>query len=226
MKKLACLILLGIVSPLANAAAPTPGMNEQSFDFALSFGRTKTEFAYSDSSKANSTIEFVEISWYERVAPGIDIGLHLGKTFLDQTGRSTTVGVEPDGAHGSVGLRATLFETSWVQPFMHALYTYRRVENNDNGQSVVLSWYEPQVRLGVITLPWNRLRVYGGASWSSIDGRERIKGATPSTTDFERKSAVDGFFGVDLAVEESGFVGVEARAGDNRGVEFYFRKRY
>jgi hypothetical protein len=225
MKRLLCLISL-IAPSTAFAVIPVPGETERSYDFALSLGKTKTEFTYADTGIVDTTVEYIELSWYERVYAGIDIGLHVGRTFLSQTGRVTTLGAEPDGFQAGIGLRAVFFQTSPIQPFVHALYMYRRVKRDDS-EPVTLSWHEPQMRLGVSTAPWGPLRVYGGANWSAVDGREQSRGTVTSTTDFERDSGVSGFIGFDFTVEPTGFIGVEAHAGDaGRGIEIYFKRQY
>lgn len=222
MKQFVCLTLL-MTTPVAACAAT---LAADDIDFAVSLGKTKTEFTYADTGVVNTRFEFIEVNWYERVYDSFYIGLHVGKTFLSQTGRSVTAGTDLDGTHVGVGIRAAFFQTSWIQPFVHATYLYRRVER-DNGESVTLSWHEPQIRLGVTTAPWGPLRVYGGANWTSVDGSERHRGTVSSTTDFERDGSVSGFLGVDLTVDTTGAVGVEAYSGDvGNGIEIYFKRRY
>ncbi|HKQ29779.1 MAG TPA: hypothetical protein VJS66_00720 [Burkholderiales bacterium] len=226
MKQLACALLLTMTTP-ALAVIPMTAETERSFDFALSAGKTETEFTYTGAAIVDTTVEFVELSWYERIYAGVDIGLHLGKTFLSQTNRAATAGLDPNGTHIGVGVRALFLGTSPIQPFVHALYYYRRVEETDGSDSVTLAWHEPRLRLGITMAPWGPLRVYAGADWSAVDGSERVSGTMSSTTDFERDGSVSGFLGLDFTIDATGFIGVEAHTGDaGNGVGIYFKRRY
>lgn len=224
MKRQLCILLISVAPVLANAAS-TSGAEERPLDLALSLGKFKTTFDYAGGASIGTTVEFIEVNWYERFAEGLEIGLHAGKAFVTQTDRGATAGLEPDGYQAGFGIRATFLPTFWAQPFINATYIYRRVTHDDTNQSVTLTWSEPTVTFGVAS-EWKRLRLYGGGIWSAVDGRERTTGITPSTNDFDAAARVGGFLGVELAVEQDGRVGVEVFSGTTRGVEISFKKRY
>jgi hypothetical protein len=198
---------------------------DRPLELALALGKTKTTFDYADTTAVDTEIQFIEVNWYERFSANLEVGLHAGKAFATQTGRNVTAGLEPDGYQAGIGVRAEFLQTSWLQPFFHATYFYRRVTHDDTNRSVALAWHEPMARLGVATKT-ERARLYGGVSWSAIDGRERITGTAPSTTDFERSGRVGGFLGADLAVEQDGHIGAEVFSGTKRGLEIYFKKGF
>lgn len=228
MKRVICATLLLMTAKMATAAIPMSGEPDDAFDFAVNLGKRDIDLRYENNGTFNSTVEFAEVNWYERIYPGIDIGLHIGKAFFSQSGRPATAGIEPSGFYGGVGIRARFFETSLIQPFVHALYLYRRVKHEENDSSVTLNWHEPRVRLGASSAPWGPLRIYGGAEWSTMDGRERVENSSASlTTNFEPLNRNIGFLGIDLTLESSGYIGAEGHAGNgNSGFEIYFKKRY
>lgn len=227
MKFLVCGIAALVMPTLAIAAGPPPvSTDERSLDFALQLAKTKTVVEYANGTSADTTIQWIGITWYERFTPRFELGLYGGHAFLTQTGNTATAGLEPDGYYAGIGVRGVLLETSALQLFVHTTYTYQRAKHDGNGQSVTLAWDEPRVQLGVALAPVGRLRVYGGAMWGTIDGQERATGASARTTDFERHNRSGGFFGFDLAVERDGYIGIEAHPGFERGGEIYFKKRF
>ena len=212
---------------LAMAAGPPPiSTDDKSLDFALQFAKAKTVFTYSNGVSADTTLQWIGITWYERFAPRFELGLYGGRALLTQTGNTATAGLEPHGYYAGFGFRAVLLETSALQLFLHATYTYQRVEQDNNGQSITLLWDEPRVQLGAAFAPIGRLRVFGGGAWGSLEGQERVTGALAQTRDFERRGRSGGFFGLDLAVERDGYIGIEARSGIERGGEIFFKKRF
>lgn len=227
MKHLICGIAALVMPIPALAAGPPPAaQDEKSLDFALQFAKAEQKFAYTDGTSADTTTQWIGITWYERLAPRFELGIYGGHTFLTQTGNPATAGLEPDGYYAGIGARGVLLDISALQLFAHATYTYQRVEHNGSDRSVTLAWDEPRVQLGAVLAPIGQLRVYGGAMWGTIDGRERVTGLTARTTDFKRHDRTGGFLGLDLAVDRDGYVGVEARSGIERGGDIYFKKRY
>jgi hypothetical protein len=205
---------------LANAA------DDLQLDFAVHFAKSKTTFDYANGASADTTIQQIRVSWYERFAPGLEIGMFGGSTYLTQTNNTVTAGLEPDGYHAGIGLRSVLWEAAPLQLIARATYTYQRVQHEDANQSVTLSWHQPELYLGASVAATNRLRVYGGATWGAIDGQERVTGAAARTTDFDRNQSGGGFFGLELIVERDGYIGVETHAGATRGGEIYFKKSF
>jgi len=211
----------------AHAAGPPPGATDnRTLDFAVEFANSKSVFHYKDGTSADTTLRSLGVTWYERMSPRVELGLYGGHAFLAQTGNVTTAGIEPDGYYAGIGVRAVLAQTRPLQLFFHATYSYQRVSKNDSLQSVTLSWDQPQAQLGVAFAPVGPLRAYGGISWGRIDGQERATGTTTRTINFETRRHSGGFAGLDFAVEQDGYVGMEAHAGLDRGAEIYFKKRF
>lgn len=69
-------------------------------------------------------------------------------------------------------------------------------------------------------------RFYGGVSYGAVDGTQRTTGTIDATTRFEILGKAGGFLGVDLRVEQDGYIGVEGRTGLDEGWLLYFRHRY
>jgi hypothetical protein len=222
------LALSALLCPLLCAAAetlPDDGAREKWLDFGVVFSKNKTQFDYADTSIA-TTVETISLHWYERVAPRWDIGLHGGYSFLTQTDYALTAGLEPRGYHAGVGIRGTLWEMAAGELFLNASYLYHRLNHDEGTQSITLSWYQPEVRLGFVTRHIGRLRLLGGATAGAIDGQERAEGTIDRTLDFERDLRGGGFLGLDLTVERDGHVGIEIRNGVERGGRIYFTSSF
>lgn len=218
--------ILALPAIVSAAGLPPVVNDDKTIDFALDLARHKTTFEYSNTTSVDTTIQLIGVTWYERFAPKVELGLNGGRVFLSQTGNAATAGIEPDGYYAGVALRAVMLDTAPAQLALHTAYTYHRVEHDSMSQSVTLSWYQSCVQFGAIIAPVNRLRIQAGALWTAIDGQERVTGVTPRTTDFRRDDRNGGYFGLDFAVERDGYVGIEARSGAERGGEIYFKKRF
>jgi hypothetical protein len=223
--RLLATILLAPAAALAAGPPPAPGDPKQ-LGVAIRFAQYKTTFDYSGAPAADTTVKWIGVTWYERVAPRLELGLYGGYSFLTQTGNSVTAGIEPDGGHVGIALRGPLAETERLQLYLDGSYTYQKVDHAGATQSVALSWYEPQLRLGLAFTPPGRVRVYLGGVGSYLEGQQRVTGTAPATTNFERGRRRGGFLGLDLTVDRDGYIGLEARTGLERGGEIYFKKRF
>jgi hypothetical protein len=221
------LAVLCCLPALAWSAEPltSPGA-ELSLDFSVRIGKARYDFDYADGTAAESRLEWLGVSWYEQVAPRVQLGLSGGKLLLTQTGNAATAGMEPDGYYAGIDLRVVLLQTSALQLFAHASYAYQRVKHKSAGDSVTLTWYDPRLQIGAAVSATPRLRLFGGGRWNALDGQQRITGAAAQTLDFEADRAVGGFAGPELALEREGFVGIEARSGAGNGGEIYFKKLF
>ena len=204
----------------------TPPGGDLSLDFSARIGKAEYSFDYASGVKADTTVEWLGVAWYEQLAPHLQLGLAGGRMLLTQTGNAATAGMEPDGYYAGFDLRLALLETSAVQLFVHASYVYMRVKQEDGSDTVVLRWYEPRLQLGAAVAATRRLRLFGGGRWSAPDGQQRTTGTDPQTVDFDTDRRVGGFAGMEFAVERDGFVGAEARGGVGRGGEIYFKKLF
>ena len=221
------LALLCCAPAMAWGAEPlTSASTDLSLDFSVRVGKARHNFDYAGGTKADTRLEWLGVAWYEQVAPRVQLGLAGGKLLLTQTGNTATVGMEPDGYYAGIDVRVALLETSVVQLFVHASYAYQRVKQENAGETVTLTWYEPRVQIGAAVAAAPRLRLFGGGRWNALDGQQRITGPTPQTVDFDADREVGGFAGLEFAVERDGFVGLEGRSGAGRGGEIYFKKLF
>jgi hypothetical protein len=228
MKRLAGgLIALGLPI-LAGAAGPPPEPSDRQYlDFAVPFSRTSASFDYADGTATDVTLRRVGLTWYERMLPRLELGLFGGLVFLGQADRAAHAGLEPDGYYAGLALRGVLAETSLLQLFVHAQYSYQRLRDDNGQRAVRMSWDQPQAQLGVAIRPGGLLHVYGGAVWTAIEGQERLSSAAATTTTrFDARRRTGGFVGLDLSVEPDGYVGMELRSGTERGGMVYFKKRF
>jgi hypothetical protein len=225
MKRLALLWLMAWPW-LANAAGPlVPEDNSQGPDFSLRLARAKAPFDYG-AQAIDTASRWLGVSLREQASEHITLGMYGGYAYVTQTNNPVTAGLELDGFHAGFSLHAVLVTGQYATLFYALNYTYQKVDHKRDAQTVVIDWSEAQAQLGAIVTLNRKWRLYGGGSYGYIDGEERISGAINRTTNFERPAHAGGFLGLDLNVDASGYVGVEAKTGLTRGAEIYFKRRY
>lgn len=218
--------LLFMPLPAQAADYMTPYERDRTLDVSLRFASAKAPFDYSDGHAYDTTSRWIGLTLREQVNPRLMLGMYGGYAYVIQTGNPVTAGIELDGYHAGFSLDGVLFESRNASLYYALDYTYQKVDDKTDTQTVVLDWSEPQARLGASFALARGLRLYGGGGYGYIDGEERASGSVNHTIDFSRSSRAFGFLGLDLNVDPDGFVGVEAATGLVRRAEIYFKRRY
>jgi hypothetical protein len=226
MKRLVPGCLLLAVPALALAAGPLiPADEDKTMDFSLRFASAKAPFDYG-SQEYDTTNRWIGLSWREKAGERLTLGLYGGYAYVTQSNNPVTAGVQLDGFHAGFSLHGILYGGRRVSLFYAGYYTYQKVDHKGETQTVVIDWTEPRAQLGAIVAVTRRLRFYGGGNYGSLDGEERVSGTINRTTDFSRAARAGGFLGMDLNVENDGYVGIELKAGLTRGGQIYFKRSY
>jgi hypothetical protein len=154
------------------------------------------------------------------------LGMHGGYTYVTQTGNPVTSGIQLDGYHAGLSLYGAFFESRRASLYYAFDYTYQKVDDKNDDQTVVIEWSEPHALIGASVMVGNRWRVSGGGGYGHIDGEERASGPINHTTDFSRSTRAFEFLGLALNVDPDGYVGIEAGTGLTRRAEIYFKRIY
>jgi hypothetical protein len=227
MKRLTAMLLIFILSALAEAAGPlVPTDNTGStLDFSLRFARAEMPLDYAGRTQ-DSTNSWLGVSLREKVSKRVTLGMYGGYAWLTQTNNPVTAGIELDGFHAGFSLHAVLLEVQRASLYGALDYGYQKMDHEGSTQEVVIDWTQSQAQLGVMLALAERWRLYGGGSYGKLDGEERASGSVNHTLSFERGAQSGGFLGLDLNVETDGYIGIEARSGLMRGGEIYFKRRF
>jgi hypothetical protein len=226
MNRLLSGLLLMALPTLTLAAGPLiPADEDKTVDFSLRFASAKAPFDYG-AQDYDTTSRWIGLSWREKAGDRLTLGLYGGYAYVTQANNPATAGIELDGFHAGFSLHGIIYSGRRTSLFYAAYYTYQKVDHKGDAQTVVMDWTEPRAQLGAIVAVTRDVRLYGGGSYGSIDGEERISGAINRTTDFSRSARAGGFLGLDLNVDTDGYVGVEATSGLTRGGQIYFKRSY
>jgi len=213
---------------VAQAARPLiPDEIDQTLDFSLYFTGSKTPFDYSDGNSYDTRYQMLGMEFRQKMVSKLQLGAHLGYTWLTQNNNPLTSGIELSGYHAGLSLYGGIFESKRASLYYVFDYTYQQVDHSNNNQSVTIEWGEPTALLGASVMTGSRLRLYGGGGYGRIDGQERASGDVSHTTDFSRSARAFGFLGLDLNLGPSnGYIGIEAGAGLNQSARIYFKQNY
>lgn len=204
----------------------TPYERDRTVDVSLRFASAKSPLDYSDGHAYDTTSRWIGLTLREQMSSRLALGMYGGYAWVIQTGNPLTAGLELGGYHAGFSLDGVLFESRNAALYYALDYTYQKVDDKTDGQTVVLDWSAPRALLGASVAIAHGLRLYGGGGYGYIDGEERASGTVNHTIDFSRSSRAFGFLGLDLNVDPDGYVGIEADTGLTRRAEIYFRRRY
>ena len=222
---IACFLFL-ITAGLAQAAGPlTQEKDNKVLVFSLRFTRSKAPFDYGTKSY-DTTSRWLGVSWREKTSQYLTLGMYGGYAYVTQTNNPVAAGIELDGYHAGLSLHGILFTVPRVSLFYALDYTYQKVDNKNDAQTVVIDWSEPHAQIGAIFSFTSRWRVYGGGNYGYIDGQERASGNINHTINFSRAAHAGGFVGIDLNIDADGYVGIEGKTGLSHGGEIYFKRRF
>ncbi len=226
MKRRVLAWLLLAMPLMAQAAGPLiPADEDRSVDFSLRFTSAKAPFDYG-AQDYDTTSRWIGLSFREKASERLTLGMYGGYAYVTQANNPVTAGIELDGFHAGFSLHGVLYAGRRASLYYAGYYTYQKVDHKGDTQTVVMDWAEPLAQLGAIVSITRHLRVYGGGSYGSIDGEERVSGTINSTTDFSRSARAGGFLGLDLNIETDGYIGIEAKTGLTRGGQIYFKREY
>jgi len=215
-----------MITKLAQAAGPLiQEKDNKVLDFSLRFTQSKAPFDYGAQSH-DTTDRWIGISWREKISPYLTLGMYGGSAYVTQNNNPVTAGIELDGYHAGFSVHGIFFTVARASLFYAFDYSYQKVDNKNNTQTVVIDWSEPHAQIGAIFKLAPRWRVYGGGNYGYIDGQERANGNINHTINFSRASRAGGFLGIDLNVDADGYVGIEGKTGLARGAEIYFKRRF
>ena len=226
MTRYALLGLLMIMPVLAEAAGPlVPDEPGRGPDLSLRFASAKMPLDYGGPTY-DTTSRWIGLSLREKASQNVTLGMYGGYAYVTQTGNPLTSGIELNGYHAGFSLHGVILQNRRVSLFYAFDYTYQKVDDTNDAQTVVIDWSQSQAQLGAIAALTRNLRLYGGGSYGRLDGEERASGTVNQTTDISRDARGGGFLGLDLNTDPDGYVGIEVRSGLTRGGEIYFKRRY
>lgn len=212
-------------APVATAVGPLPRHDDTTkLEFALQGGRADMTFDY-NGTKADTQVDMASLALRQRIAEQIHLGVLGGWTAVTQTDNPATAGWKPQGYHAGISLDVDILTRERWSAFGTVAYTYQSVEDDDASQAVRLNWGDWRAHLGG-TFGLGTTRFYGGASYGAVDGTQRTTGATDSKTPFEISGTAGGFLGVDLRVDQDGYIGIEGHTGLDEGWLLYFKHRF
>lgn len=201
---------------------PRPGLG-----INLHVERTELDLRYDDGS-AGDRLEVgrIGISLFESPAPGVRLGVSIGRQGISQSGRPATAGLDPSGYFVGFGALGRWALTRRLGLEVGGRVAYAEADDRSGDDAVDLDWWSATLRpAAAITLSRRvELRVGLRAQW--LDGDERVTGNTRSTVGFREDGVAGGFVDIGLLTGNGGRVHLRADTGAARGLRLVFERRY
>ncbi len=151
--------------------------------------------------------------------------LALGNQLLSSPQRADWAGQEPRG-------EALAFNAwrQWAWPYVHLdlglSAQLHRAQTEQENQRLGLSWHELTLELGAGGWMGPRAQWQIGLQAHEIRGEETLSGDVNATNSFSQADPAHGFARLTLEVEPGGFIRVEGRGQDHRGLSLSFLRRF
>lgn len=218
------ILLLAFVSTTATAASDDL-YADRPLDFRVSLGHHTLTLDYGGST-VGTAVDRIGLLWRERFSERLQLGLVGGYSFLTQTDNPATAGLQLNGYHAGFLFDLDLWTFRRTSVSLRGAWLYQKVDHDDGTQQVSISWREPSLQLGAAALVGDGVRVFGGLRYGTIDGEQRLSGTLNETRALKQTGRAGGFAGLELELEENGYVGVAAASGFDRSVSLYFGRLF
>lgn len=229
---LAAFLLLGLLLTGAGEAA-TVRTHVSGFGspdvhaFDLRIVANDLDLDYDDAADSETLrLRSIGIGLYERLGDNSRIGLRLGRTGLDQSGRAATEGRDPAGYFAELVFGGMWPGASRIRATLDANWRYTSVEATDDTGSVELDWQTIELQPALWMALSDRVVVRIGASAIAVDGSERLNETTRRTVDFEAAESAGGFLSLEYHRRDGDVIGVGLRGGNPEGLYVTFEHRY
>ena len=218
------ILLLAFVSTAATAESDN-FYTDRPLDFSLSLGHHTLTLDYGGTN-VDTSVDRIGVAWRERFGERLQLGLVGGYSFLTQTNNPPTAGLELDGYHAGFSFDLDLLTLRRASVSLRGAWLYQKMDHDDGMQQISISWREPSVRLDAAAAIGGGVRVYGGLRYGTIDGTQRLSGTLNETRAIKQTDRTGGFIGLELGLEDNGYVGVSAASGFDRSVSLYFGRLF
>lgn len=194
-------------------------------DFSLSVSHHRLDLNYG-GTPVDTTVDRVGIAWRERFGERLQLGLAGGYSFLTQPNTPPLAGRELSGYHAGFLLDLDLLTYVRGGLSLHGAWLYQKMDDDNGTQQIVVSWREPSATLRASARIGDALVVFGGVRYGVIDGTQRLTGTLNETREISQTDRSGGFAGVQLNLEDNGYIGVTTATGIDRYTSIYFGRRF
>lgn len=203
------------------------GERQSGLGVNLHIERTDLDVRYDDDSGGDRLeVGRIGLAFSESVAPGIRLGASIGAQRIDQTGRSTTAGLDPDGYYATFDARGRWGLSQRVNLELGGRLAYAEASDSVEDGKVELDWWSATLRPAVAVTLAERLELRAGVRAQWLDGHERVTGPTTATVGFQEDAVTGGFVGAGLLTGNGGRIHLRADTGPARGVRLVFERLY
>lgn len=182
---------------------------------------------YDDSAGIETLrLRRVGISLYEALGQNVRAGVRLGHAGFRQSGRAATAGFDPVGYFAELEFAGAWPAGGRLQAALEASWRYTSVDDSDDTTEVELDWETGELRPALRFALTPRLGVALGASAIAVDGSERVRAGTRTTTDFSADESTGAFVSLAYYPDPRDAITLRLRGGNPEGLSLTFEHRY
>ncbi len=193
----------------------------------LHIARTDLAVRYDDGSGGDRLeVGRIGIALFESPAPGVRLGVSIGRLGISQSGRSTTAGLDPTGYFVGFDALGRWGVTERLSLELGGRVGYADASDSGGDDKVDLDWWSATLRPAAAITLGERVELRAGLRAQWLDGDERVTGTTRSTVGFREDRVTGGFVGIGLLTGDGGRVHLRADTGAARGLHLVFERNY
>lgn len=222
MRKLApSLFLLALLlSPAAQGQGRTVGP-----ELEVYLNREVSDWRLETGERVETRVNRLGLRIRDHVNDRLSVGIHGGYLGLTQSGNPATRGMDLAGWYLGTSARWRFLQAGPMSLSLLGQYTYNEADDRLPTQTTRYSWHEygagleSAVRLDVV-----QLRV--GVDYIAVDGDEKASGAVQRTFSVSEEEAVTARVALDLLVDATGRITIQAESGGRRGLGIWFARQF
>lgn len=202
----------------------TPGEGrEPGFAFDLHYAREDIRLDYDDGGGGGPLrLTYLGVGFHEALATGVRGTVRIGGIEGTQNRRETTADLDPDGYYAEIDADGIWPGGGPVGLGLGARWRYTDIDDSD----LTLDWHTWELRAAVVGAVGPRISARLGVAVTEVDGRERLRGETRSSSDFSIRGRESAFLQFDFRSGHRGAVRFRVRGGNPKEAFISFEHSY
>lgn len=212
-------LALSIAAIAWNTSAPAA---DRPFYFELDFEQQRIPLESNTRLEANG----FGLLYQEPLSEHMALSLRLGRISVQHEKNAIATSFDPTGYYVGLSFNSKTAERKRLQAGFDLSYNYYDSREERDTETLDVKWTQGEAKLWASVRIGTQFKLYGCVFALSLDGDQKLTGATNSKQTLENKDDSGQCAGLMLETADNGVVGIEASGGARQGGLIYFGKHF